>query len=146
MREWLWIWSKSMEGIMSEPVVAISLISERREERRRDQEATMAGAWGSRRDCFMDAKRAGKGVASVPEREAKTEEISPSFRGPRPREADVCVAVAMVRENLRGFTPRWVRRVESIMAALMNWSGDKESKEKSGEGKRIGAYLYTPAK
>jgi hypothetical protein len=33
-----------MEGIMSEPVVAISLISERREERRRDQEAVMAEA------------------------------------------------------------------------------------------------------
>lgn len=109
---------------MSEPAVAISLISERREERRRDQEATMAGAWGRRRDCFMDAKRAGKGVASVPERDAKTEDISPSFRGPRSRGADVCVCVAvvMVRENLRGFTPRWeprARRMESIMAAVI---------------------------
>jgi hypothetical protein len=96
----------------------------------------------------MDANRAGSGVASVPEREAKTEEMSPSFRGPRPRGVDVCVcvAVAMVRENLRGLTPRLARRVESIMENLMRWSADVERQEKSGEGKRIETYLYTPAK
>ena len=40
----------------------------------------------------MSAKREGRCVASPPPREAKTEDISPSFRGPRSRV--VCWAVA----------------------------------------------------
>jgi len=67
----------------------------------------------------MSAKRGGNGTASLPEREAKTEEISPSARGAR--EIWVCVAVARVRWRrgrlvLRG---RW-RSVESILSVLWN--------------------------
>lgn len=46
----------------------------------------------------MAAKRAGRGVASVPEREAKTEEISPSARAPRSRVV-CCVAVVSARRR-----------------------------------------------
>lgn len=106
-----------MLGMMDEPVVAMVFISVRREERRRDQEARMAGVWGRRRDVLMDAKRAGSGVGSAPESDAKTEEMSPSFRGPRSLgvEDAACVAVARVRESLRDVTPRFERNVESIV-------------------------------
>lgn len=135
---------KSMEGMMSEPMVEICSISERRAERRRVQEAAMAGGWGRRRDCFIEAKRAGSGVPSVPEREAKTEEMSPSFRGPRTRSCVwVCVAVMMVRERLRGVTPRWVRRVESIVEDLIEIEG-KSGERNVTKRKENEAYLYAP--
>ncbi len=54
--------------------------SVRRVERRRDQEAWIWGSWELMRAVLMAAKRGGRGVASAPEREAKTEDISPSFR------------------------------------------------------------------
>jgi hypothetical protein len=111
-------------GIMDGPVDAIVSISERREERRRVQEARISGAWGRRSWDFMCAKRAGRGSV-VPEREAKTEEMSPSFRGPEFFKGWDWgwdwAAVARVRESwslwvaLRGVTPRLVRNAESML-------------------------------
>ena len=49
--------------------------------RSRWKEAVTASSWPSRRDCFTEAKREGSAVLSVAEREAKTEEMSPSFLG-----------------------------------------------------------------
>jgi hypothetical protein len=54
----------------------------------------------------MSEKREGRGVASPPPREAKTEDISPSFRGPRSRGTCCVAAAARVRVVRRG------RRVE----------------------------------
>lgn len=68
-------------GIIAEPVEAICSISERREERRRVQDATISEACGRRSCDFMFAKRGGRGSVMT-EREAKTEEMSPSFLGP----------------------------------------------------------------
>jgi len=91
----------------------------RREDRRRDQDAVISGSWPWIREDFMSAKREGNGTASLPEREAKTEEISPSARGAR--EIWVCAAVARVRWR-RGrlvLRSRW-RSVESILSVLWN--------------------------
>jgi hypothetical protein len=81
----------------------------------------ISGSWPWMREDFMSAKREGRGTASPPEREAKTEEMSPSAR--EARETCGCVAVARVqwrrgRLVLRG-TSRW-RSVESISSDLWN--------------------------
>ena len=67
----------------------------------------------------MSAKRGGNGTFSWPDREAKTEEMSPSARGVR--EILVCVGVARERWRrgrlvLRG---SW-RSVESMLSMLEN--------------------------
>lgn len=102
MREWFSISEKGMEGMMGEPTLWMCSTSERRVERRRDQDAVIAGSLCAIRCCLMNAKREGRGVASSGEREAKTEEISPSFRGPRSRGVCVWAAVASVRSTVWG--------------------------------------------
>ena len=89
---------------MEEPVVEIFSTSERRVESRRAKEEDIADALEAMRCCFTSAKREGSGVASPPLRDAKTEEISPSFRGPLSRgvgSAAVAI-VARVRVLMRG--------------------------------------------
>ena len=82
---------------MSEPTPVICSISARREERSRLQEAAMAASLPAIRAVLMAANRSGRGAAAAPEREANTEEISPSFRERlRSRDADPG-AVAMPR-------------------------------------------------
>jgi hypothetical protein len=78
MRAWFPMSEKGMVGIMAEPVLEMWFISERREERRRHQEEMRADSWGWIREDFRVAKRGGRGVAWGFEREAKTEEMSPS--------------------------------------------------------------------
>ena len=86
-----------MLGMIEEPAVEMSSISERREARRRDQEAMSAASWPWIREDLSSAKRVGRGTASPPEREAKTEEMSPSFFGAYLLCVAVAVAVAKVR-------------------------------------------------
>jgi hypothetical protein len=72
----------------------------------------------------MSAKREGRGAASPPPREAKTEDISPSFRGPRSRTVCfVALAVAarerVVRRGRRSGVRGGVRRsTDSILACV----------------------------
>ena len=107
---------------MSELTVEMCSISVRREERRRVHEAEIASWWGARRWVLMSAKREGRGVASPPPREAKTEDISPSFRGPRSRGVRWAgAAVARVRDVRRRVRVEGVRRsVESMMAVAVD--------------------------
>lgn len=106
---------KPREGIMSDPADDMWSISVRREERRRDQDAVISGSWRWMREDLMSANRVGNGTASLPEREAKTEEISPSAR--RAREIWGCVAVARVRWRMGRLVLRGIwRSVESILS------------------------------
>jgi hypothetical protein len=82
IREWFLISEKGMVGMMAEPVVEMCWISERREARSCDQEEMRADSWIWIREDFRVAKRGGRGMASEVDREAKTEEMSPSFLGP----------------------------------------------------------------
>lgn len=71
-------------------------ISERKVVRRRDHEASIAGSLFRIRDVLMSAYREGRGAASDPERDANTEEISPSFRA-RSRGCGATVSSVLVR-------------------------------------------------
>jgi hypothetical protein len=101
---------------MSDPTDEILSISLRSAFRRRDQEAWIADSLPRMRLLFMSANLWGRGVASEPLREAKTEEISPSFLGPLSRGCGE-VAVARVRPRDRLAPHRGITRrsVDSIM-------------------------------
>lgn len=86
--------------MISEPAEAMKSISERRFVRRRDQEASMAGSLFRIREVLMSANREGSGVASAPERDANTEDISPSFLA-RSRGCGAAVASPLVRVGRR---------------------------------------------
>lgn len=138
MREWLCISSYSMVGMISEPIEAIVSTSERRVERRRDQEAWISGSWLRINDVLMSANREGRGFGSAPERDAKTDEISPSFRD-RSRVWG-CAAVARERARRGMMTPRgrvMVRKVESILVYCEMRTGQLKALDR-----KMSAYLY----
>jgi hypothetical protein len=85
--------------MIAEPTVEMCWISERRAERSRDQEESRACSWLWIREDLSSAKRGGKGTAEELESEAKTEEISPSFLGPRERGV-LCTCVAVVKRRV----------------------------------------------
>lgn len=82
---------------MLEPAVEIAVISERRAESRRVHESVTAASLLRIREVLMSAKRAGRGVGSAPERDAKTEEMSPSLRARSRSWGAIPVAVARFR-------------------------------------------------
>lgn len=85
----------SISGMIAEPCVEICSISDRRVERSRCHEAVISFSRPWTRDVLMSAKRSGRGVRAAPKREAKTDEMSPSFLAAR----DAAAAAATV---LRG--------------------------------------------
>lgn len=103
---------------MEEPTVDMCSISERRVERRRVKEEESAVRLEVMRCCLISAKRAGRGAASPPPRDAKTDDMSPSFRGPRSRCFVAVAAVASVRVVRRGRVRSGVVRwsVKSMLA------------------------------
>ncbi len=68
--------------MISEPTLDTCSISKWREESRRNQEDVRTSSCDRSREVFSSAKRGGSGTAEELEREAKTEEMSPSFLGP----------------------------------------------------------------
>lgn len=113
MREWLRISENSISGMIAEPVVAILSISLRSVDRSRVQDAVIADSLPAMRSCLTLANRSGRGAASPPDREANTDDMSPSFFAACSRVvavASVLVVVYTVRER----TTRPI--VESIMS------------------------------
>ena len=81
----------------------------------RVQDSEMADSLPLIKFCLIIPKRAGKGVASPPDNEAKTDDISPSFFAPCSR----VVAVARVLKDLLMVLVRTQRRmVHSITGFL----------------------------
>jgi hypothetical protein len=79
-REWFLISEKGIVGIIEEPALEMCSTSDRREERRRDQEEMSSVSWSWMREALSSANRA-RGTGSEPDRLAKTEDMSPSFLG-----------------------------------------------------------------
>ena len=90
---------KERVGMMELLAEAMTGISVLRALRRRLQLARRAGSWLAIKEALREAKRGGRGSAGAPERETKTEEMSPS-----------CFADAAATAAVFRLVGRWLER------------------------------------